>query len=346
MKSSNPIPIGGNPASPYTRKMLSLLRYRRIPYSVQWSDPGAFLKKQNVEKPRPLLLPVMIFNVDGEKKAVCDSTPIIRHLEDEFAERRVIPSDPSLAFLNYVLEDFGDEWVTKYMFHYRWHFEGDIDNAGTRLPLLYGVSLEKERHQAFKKHITELQTSRLWVVGSNDITAPVIEASYKRFLEYLENFLNIHPFLFGSRPSSADFAIYGQLTQLIGFDPTARAIAFEKSARVMSWVDLMEDLSGLETDESDWITFENAKESLGELFEEIGRVYVPALLANKRAVVDEIEIWETQIDGVRWKQKKFPYQAKCLTWINEEFNQLGEDDQHKVRSFLSKVGCAKLILHK
>ena len=29
------------------------------------------------------------------------------------------------------------------------------------------------------------------------------------------------PFLFGYRPSSADFAIYGQLTQLIGLDPTS-----------------------------------------------------------------------------------------------------------------------------
>ena len=50
----------------------------------------------------------------GELKTVTDSTPIIRRLEDEFEGRSVIPEDPALC--NYLLEDFGDEWVTKYMF--------------------------------------------------------------------------------------------------------------------------------------------------------------------------------------------------------------------------------------
>ena len=36
-------------------------------------------------------------------------------------KRSVIPTDSALAFINYLLEDFGDEWCTKYMFHYRWH---------------------------------------------------------------------------------------------------------------------------------------------------------------------------------------------------------------------------------
>ncbi len=344
MKSLNPIPIGGNPASPYTRKMLSLLRYRRVPYSVQWGDPREFLKKFDVEEPKPVLLPVMIFDVNGENKAICDSTPIIRHLEDDFTERSVIPRDPPLAFLNYLLEDFGDEWVTKYMFHYRWHFKDDINNAGTRLPLLYDVSLDEERHGAFKKHISDLQIGRLWVVGSNEKTAPVIEASFKRFLEHMEQFLTLNPFLLGKRPSSADFAIYGQLTQLVGFDPTPRAIACQNSPRVMSWLELLEDLSGLEVKDSDWLSFEAAQTCLSSIFKEIGKGYVPALVANYQNVMNDFQDWETEIDGARWKQRSFPYQAKCLRWINEEFNQLCERDQENVRSFLSKTGCAALIL--
>ena len=344
MKSLSPIPIIGNPASPYTRKMISLLRYRRIPYSIKWGDPRSFLKNSNIDEPKPILLPVMIFDVDGEEKAVCDSTPILRHLEIEFSKRRVIPSDPSLAFLNYVLEDFGDEWVTKYMFHYRWNFKDDIENASTRLPLLHDMSLDERSHREFKEYIADWQTNRLWVVGANEITAPIIEASYKRFIEQLEESLARHSFLFGNRPSSADYAIYGQLTQLIGFDPTSRAIAYDRSPRVISWLDLMEDMSGLEPEEADWLSLENALENLDPIFQEIGRVYIPALLANAQGIATNTESWKTQIDGATWEQKCFPYQAKCLKWINEEFNELSDEVQSIVSSFLSKTGCEKLIL--
>ena len=344
MKSLNPIPIVGNPASPYTRKMLALMRYRRIPYAVEWGDPRALIKKMGLEEPKPILLPVLVFNIDGKNRAITDSTPIIRHLENEFSVRRVIPSDPKLNFLNYVLEDFGDEWVTKYMFHYRWHFEDDIEKAGTVLPLMHDVSLENKSHLEFKKYFSELQTSRLWVVGSNNKTAPIIEESYKRFLNQLETCLSINPFLFGKRPSSSDYAIYGQLTQLIGFDPTSSAIAHNISPRAISWIDQMEDLSGLNVHEEDWITFEQAERNLSNLFEEIGKVYVPALLANSNAINQNEKTWTANIDGAEWNQKSFPYQAKCLQWINNEFEVLGNDDQEDILNFLRNTGCSDLIL--
>tara|TARA_B100001115_G_scaffold81_1_gene76 strand:- start:505 stop:1551 length:1047 start_codon:yes stop_codon:yes gene_type:complete len=344
MKSLNPIPIVGNPASPYTRKMLALMRYRRIPYAVEWGDPRALIKKMGLEEPKPILLPVLVFNIDGKNKAITDSTPIIRHLENEFSVRRVIPSDPKLNFLNYVLEDFGDEWVTKYMFHYRWHFEDDIEKAGTVLPLMHDVSLENKSHLEFKKYFSELQTSRLWVVGSNNKTAPIIEESYKRFLNQLETCLSINPFLFGKRPSSSDYAIYGQLTQLIGFDPTSSAIAHNISPRAISWIDQMEDLSGLNVHEEDWITFEQAERNLSNIFEEIGKVYMPALLANSNAINQNEKTWTANIDGAEWNQKSFPYQAKCLQWINNEFEVLGNDDQEDILNFLRNTGCSDLIL--
>ena len=46
---TDPIKLIGNVASPYTRKMVAYLRYKRIPYEVIWGQPEDILKSMNIE---------------------------------------------------------------------------------------------------------------------------------------------------------------------------------------------------------------------------------------------------------------------------------------------------------
>ena len=340
------IKVFGVPASPYTQKMISILRYRHIAYEVFMGDvPGRLNRLDGIEPPKPILLPTLLLKDDsGELKATTDTTPIIRRFENEYADRKLLPEDPALSFVNYLLEDFGDEWVTKYMFHYRWYFDEDADNASTLLPLIdLAVNMPNEILKDAKKYVHDRQTGRLWVVGSNETTADLIDASFKRFLKLMDDHLSISKFLFGEKPSSADFAIYGQLTQLIGFEPTSRKIAYDNSLRLVSWQDVMADLSGHDVENSSWTPLEESPASLKEIMKEFGRMYVPALIANSNAIVKGEETWETEIDGSLWTQKAFPYQAKCLKWIKEEFEVLSEDDQLRVKTFLDGTGCEILL---
>ena len=342
---SKKIKIFGATPSPYTQKILAAFRYRHIPYMVYNGDIAKKITKLGIELPKPILLPTILLpNDDGSLVATTDSTPIIRRLENEFTERKIVPDDPALSFINYLLEDFGDEWVTKYMFHYRWYFKEDADNAGTILPLVdIAVNTPDGTLMELKKFIAERQIERLWVVGSNDTTADLIDTSYKRFIKLMDNHLSVSKFLFGDKPSSADFAIYGQLTQLVGFDPTSRKIACETSLRLVAWVDIMADLSGHDVENSNWIPLEDSPDSLKEIMKEFGKMYVPALLANARAIIEGEETWETEIDGSLWKQKTFPYQAKCLNWIKEEFDKLNADDKSRVWAFLDGTGCEQIL---
>lgn len=340
------IKVFGVPASPYTQKMISILRYRHIAYEVFMGDvPGRLNRLDGIEPPKPILLPTLLLKDDsGELKATTDTTPIIRRFENEYADRKLLPEDPALSFVNYLLEDFGDEWVTKYMFHYRWYFDEDADNASTLLPLIdLAVNMPNEILKDAKKYVHDRQTGRLWVVGSNETTADLIDASFKRFLKLMDDHLSISKFLFGEKPSSADFAIYGQLTQLIGFEPTSRKIAYDNSLRLVSWQDVMADLSGHDVENSSWTPLEESPASLKEIMKEFGRMYVPALIANSNAIMKGEETWETEIDGSLWTQKAFPYQAKCLKWIKEEFEVLSEDDQLRVKTFLDGTGCEILL---
>jgi hypothetical protein len=187
------------------------------------------------------------------------------------------------------------------------------------------------------------QVGRLAVVGSNQSTTPTIEASYARLLGVLDQRLGQTRFVMGNRPGAADFALLGQLTQLACFDPTSRAIALRETPRVVAWVDLVDDLSGLEPREIDWVTRDDAVIALRPLLAEIGRVYAPFLLANAAALDSGADLVECPIDGRPWRQRPFPYQRKCLQWLREEIAALSPRDQAAARAVIEGTGCETLF---
>lgn len=339
MSAQQRVDLAGAPASPYTQKMVALMRYRWIPYAISWEQPGDFCDRHGVARPRPTLMPTFLFPAEGGgMEAVCDSTPVIRRLESVYPGRSVLPADPALAFIDYLLEDFADEWCTKYMFHFRWHLQRDADNAGTLLPLGMDVTLPGEQLQQVKAAISERQVGRLYVVGSSEVTAPIIDASYRRFLTAMENHLQNQQFMLGGRPAAGDFALYGQLSQLVGFDPSARDIAHEISPRTVAWVQQMCDQSGHRPQDSQWIPLQAQPQSLRELLAEIGRVYAPAQLLNARALAAGEKSWQGEVGGQRWTQPTFPYQAKCLQWSRDRYRALAPGERAQVDAFLAGTG--------
>ncbi len=333
------LPLVGAPGSPYTRKMLGILRYRRIAYQFLQMAP------EDLPTPKVSLIPVFYFKDEsGSLAPEVDSTPIIRRLEDEYPGRSVIPEDPAIAFINYLLEDYGDEWLTKAMFHYRWYYQDDIEMAGSVLPHYRNPTLSDEMWEKMKAFIADRQISRLYVVGSNDTTAVVIEDSYKRLLACLNEHLKQYPFLMGNRPGSADFAMFGQLTQLVQFDPTPARVAAADFPRVHAWVSKMEDHSGLEPGADDFITTENFPETLTALLHEAGRTYVPVMLANAAAIDAGLEEVNAEVEGKPWVQQPFPYQAKCLQWLRIEYAKLDDEDRKRVDTLLGGTGCEALLV--
>ncbi|MEZ0185732.1 MAG: glutathione S-transferase C-terminal domain-containing protein [Candidatus Reddybacter sp.] len=308
-----PLLLRGLPGSPYTRKMLAYMRHRRIPYRLlignQWVST-------ELPSPKVNLLPTFYLpDNKGNLEAVVDSTPLIRRFEEEFTDRAVVPRDPVVDFFDYLLEDYADEWLTRAMFHYRWSYEDNIHKCQDVLVRWTGISesekIAKQQGSAFGKR----QIDRLYVVGSNATTGPLIEASYQRFLAIFKAILEQQPFIMGDRPGASDFGIYGQLTQLAQFDPTPMALTLREAPRVYAWVDIVDDLSGCDIEDKDWINRNNLISHLGDLLQEIGRTYVPVMLANAAALRQGEDRVSTIVDGQTWVQQPFPYQAKCIQWI-------------------------------
>jgi len=338
---TTPLDLMGAPGSPYTRKMLSLMRYREIPFRVHWTTGQV---PEGFPKPKVALLPTYFLpGKEGELEAVTDSTHLIRRFEKDYEGRSVIPPHPVMAFFNDLIEDYADEWLTKAMFHYRWAHETDYKNAGPLL-IFWGSSvMDNSTAQGLSDHFTKRQIDRLYVVGSNEITAPIIEAAYIRFVGILDRLIAQEGYVLGSRPSAADFAIFGQMTQLGIIEPTSAKITRDISARVRAWIDRMEDLSGLSPKGDDWFEASHIKEVLELLLTEIGQTYTPVMLANAKAVMTGEKTFETRVDGALWKQPTFKYQAKTLGWIREAYFDLKSKEQKHVDDILKGTGCEALF---
>lgn len=339
-KTEDRVMLSGVPGSPYTRKMLALLRYRRIPYSVIQRSHDA----PDLPRPKVSLLPTFYFpDATGELVAVTDSTPILRRLEREHVGREARPSDPALALIDALLEDFGDEWLTKAMFHYRWAYGDDVAKASAVLPAYTRARLPDDELRAAGRAFAERQIPRLRYVGSNPTTGPVIEASYTRFIDLLEDHLRQHRFLLGNRPAACDFALYGQLTQLVHFDPTSMVLTHARARRVAAWVLLMEDLSGETPEDADWFDPGALPATLTAILAEAGRTYAPLLVANAVAVKAGAAEVRTEIDGQPWTMQPFAYQAKCLAWLREEYAALNDRNRAQVDAALAGSGCEVLF---
>jgi len=344
MNTSHPIVLAGQYWSPYTRKVRAVLRYRQIPF--RWVPKGS--KWDDLPAAPVPIIPVVAYpsdTGDGYDDVTVDSSPQIMRLETERAERSVVPSDPALAFIDMLIEDFGDEWVTKMMYHYRWAYEPDIDKAGKLLPLGSNLQLDSDQAQKGYDFITQRQISRRALVGSTEWNTPLIEDSYRRVLAIMQARFTRGDFLLGDRPGRGDFGIFGQLTQLVQFDPTSMQIAVDEAPKVIRWVERADDLSWLPVEGDDgWASIDNLDPAIGDLLAECGRTYAPFLVANGLALTSGADEVVCEVDGREYRQAPFGYQGKCLHWLRDAYTELSNTDRARVDAMLDGTGCEQLFV--
>jgi glutathione S-transferase len=340
--TDHPLVLAGQYGSPYTLKMRGVLRYRRIPFRWVLRDS----KWDDLPTPPVAIIPVIVYpNAEGGYgDTTVDSSPQIMRLEDEFSGRSLVPVDPATAFIDALIEDYGDEWVTKAMYHYRWAYQSDIDKAGRLLPLSRDLQATSDVQQQSYEFITARQIGRRALVGSTEENQPIIESSYERLLDILTQLFSTHDFLLGDRPGRGDFGIFGQLSQLTKWDPTPAAVAATRAPKVIHWVDRMDDLSWLPVDgDAGWSPLDSLPSATTRLLHEIGQTYAPFMVANAEALMSGADEVVCAIEGGTYRQAPFKYQGKCLQWLREGYAALSDDDRSRVDAVLAGTGCEVLI---
>ncbi len=323
----------GDIGSPYSYKMRAVMRYRRLPHVWIMRSKKAVAEIAHVKPP---IIPVIQYPEDGSYHV--DSTPMVYELEARHPGRRsIIPDDPYLAFLSHLIEDMADEWLTKAMYGYRWWREVDQEFCSSWLVNSFPDLNSLEERNDFIKSVRDRQVSRLGMVGCNKITMPIIEKSFLEITGILDKCFLDSPYLFGTRPSLADFGLYGQLSQL-NRDPTPRSILINSRKMLSCWIDRIEDVSGEE--EGTWIAPEDPlPETVTDLLKIVGDVYFPFLLANAAALEKEEETFSVTLMGATYEQGVFKYQAKCLKWLRDEYASLVGEAKDKADVVLKDTGC-------
>jgi len=326
----NPYVIHGGLGSPYSMKMRAILRYRRLPHiwkQVDMADRSLFARV------RAPVIPIIEFP-DGSWHN--DSTPMIFTLEKRHRERSVVPDDPGQAFIAYLLEDMADEWGTKAMFHYRWFRERDQKQMSEWLSFDrlrgHGRQAILQSAEVFRTR----QVGRMALVGCTPENAPIIEESAKRIMTLLDSHVTEEAYLFGSRPSLADFGWMGQLSQL-AVDPTPDDLMREIAPFAFRWLMNLDDASGVEGEWRD--PKAPLSPALEGLLKMAGEIYFPFLIANAKAIEKGETSFSVELLGRTYSQGAFRYQQRCLWDLRQAFAKLDAAARASIAAMLENAGC-------
>lgn len=322
----------GGPGSPYSLKMRALLRYRRLPHL--WIVPRGYLGSEGeLAQAGKGVIPVLQYP-DGGYHA--DSTPLIYDLEARHpGQRSVIPDEPGAAFLSHLIEDMADEMLVTAMFDLRWGSAVDQHFCATRQLSGWLGTVGREELNDLVARFTRRQTRNREKLVCSEGSHQLLMALYADVLEGVESMLEQTAYLFGDRPSLADFGLYGQLSQC-AVDPSASAIMRTHAPRTFQWTQSLDDACGVE---GEWAPRPVWEPAVRRMLALVGRYYLPLLLAHHAAVEAGAESFEVQILGHAWKGSPERYKHKCLVWLQREWSALAPEVQASIRPLLQETGC-------
>jgi glutathione S-transferase len=322
--------IFGSEMSPYSVKVRSWFRYKGLPHD--WIERTTAHQE---EFQRLAKLPLIPLVVTPAGEALQDSTPIIETLERRHPEPPTHPSDAVRAFVSALLEEYGDEWGNKPMFHYRWFYPADQASAAERIARGLMPGLDADALATAAESIKTRMIPRLSFVGSSEATRAPIEASLQRQLDLLEQHFAGRPYLFGGRPVFGDFGLFAQLYEC-STDPTPSALMATRAPRVLAWIRRMLD-PRVEGDIEPWTSL--APTLLPFLRHEVGAVFLPWSTANARAIAAGEKTFALVVDGAPFAQEAQKYHAKSLAALRARYAAVPDDARAALDRVLDETGC-------
>lgn len=263
-----PFIVHGLTRSYFTRKVTGYLDYTDRPWRLQPCPPT--LHPTATEAGWSGGIPVVERPNDA---LMWDSTTIIEHLDHSTpAERSAQPAASALRFLDYLLDDFSDEWFYRHAVGSRWSYPTNTDTAGWQITEELSSAIGFPAN-LMRSNVVATMTASLLKLG---VTADNIDSwmsqSLTPWLQALEAHLG-DGYLFGDRPSLADFAVFGANAAHFVGDPYCRDIVDEHAPRAVAHTHRL--MAPQRQEFGDWFDLEHLPDTLIAVVAEAGHHYLP-----------------------------------------------------------------------
>ncbi|WP_170235836.1 glutathione S-transferase family protein [Colwellia demingiae] len=325
----------------FAGKIRGYLNFKGIPYTD--NNVNAF----NLLYRIPKKIGVMVMPVVRDAKGdwLQDSSIIIDVLEQRFPKDSVIPHSPKQRVASKLLEAWADEWWIPIGLHYRWSYPENYplfinDASKALLPYVPNFIRRPMAKKIAKKMHDFLPSSG---VRSNQIE--MIERWTNKVLDMLEQHFSCYKFLFGDKPSIADFALLGPLYGHLNRDPVPKRTLLDTRPNLQQWVERTHSGEGKM---GDYLANDEIPDSVMEILNVIGSEFIPM----SKSIVTELRAFITThhlksgdklprsvgqarcfMDGEPFSRAAMPYTVWMLQRIQKEFTSLDNQTKKQVDEF-------------
>jgi glutathione S-transferase len=275
VRTTRPFLVHGLTVSYFTRKVTGYLDHAGLPWQLRPSIG------MNFEANRAGWnggIPV-VTTPDGER--IWDSTAIILHLDHRRPETTVVPADPTLAFLAYLLDDFSDEWLYRHAVGTRWLFPQNAASGSWDIAREGSLEVPGGSIAATRALASAAMTSCLPRLGT---TPGNIDAWVQESLLPWQRALGAHVeaqgYLLGRRPSLADLALFGGNVAHFINDPVCCDWTESEAPAVVAYTHAMQAPYAQQL--GAWLDATALPDSLVTVLAETGRHYLPWVAAATR----------------------------------------------------------------
>lgn len=293
-------------------------------------------------------------------EVVQDSLDIIDHFERQGVRYSAYPQGLLQSVLGVIITYYGTQALLPHAMHYRWTYR-DRQEGFLRDQFAAGIGPE------MADKVMSRMNSYLPQLGVTDHTIPEIEASFEQLLETLNAHFAEHPYLFGGRPSLADYGLIGPMFAHLGRDPVPENLMKTRAPKVFRWVERM-TAPGLDTPEfpdygDDFLPSDAIPETLEPLLRQVADEIFP-MLTDKLAFLDTlvaehqpedgqpvsakphqryVGAVETAFRGVPVQAGVQPYLLYVLRKADEMLAESPAEEQARVREALTVRGLVEAL---